>query len=602
LFHFWSLICSHVKPKQTLDFTMFNRYIVGMYIAMIPNRNSPPAYLLRESFRQDGKVKNRTLANLSSLPIAQIHLIQRVLKNEALVPVDELFEIKRGHPHGHVVAVLGTLRKLGLDRMLDTHPSRERRLVEAMIVARILLPASKLATARMLAKATAASSLGALLEIDDLDEDDLYEALDWLRTRQADIERKLASAHLKDGSLILYDLTSTYYTGRCCPLAKYGHNRDGKKRFPQIVIALLCDREGRPIAVEVFEGNTSDPKTVQAQIEKLRMQFNLERILLVGDRGVLTSARINKDLRTVEGMQWITALRAQTIRKLASQKTITMSLFDERDLAEVTSPDFPGERLFVCYNPLLADERARKRQTLLKMTEEELEKIARAVRRKQKPLRGKKDISLRAGKILNRHKVGKHFRLQIGAASFEYHRKEAKIAEEASLDGIYVLRSNVPREDLNAEQTVAAYKGLAEAEQAFRSFKSVDLKVRPIFHWEPERVKAHVFLCMLSYYVEWHMREKLAELLFDEDDKEGARAARASIVAPAKPSPSCRAKANTKQTPDRMPVHSFRTLLEDLKTLSRDEVYVPASHHTFIKLHTATRLQQRVFELLEVTP
>ena len=573
-----------------------------MYIAVIPNRDSPPAYLLRESFRQDGKVKNRTLANLSSLPIAQIHLIQRVLKNEVLVPVGELFEIKRGHPHGHVAAVLGTLRKLGLDRMLDPQPSRERRLVEAMIVARILLPASKLATARLLAKATAASSLGALLEIDDLDEDDLYEALDWLRTRQATIERKLARTHLKDGSLILYDLTSTYYTGRCCVLAKYGHNRDGKKRFPQIVIALLCDRDGRPIAVEVFEGNTSDPKTVPAQIEKLRMRFSLQRILLVGDRGVLTSARINKDLRTVEGMQWITALRAQTIRKLAAQKTITISLFDERDLAEVTSPDFPGERLFVCYNPLLADERARKRQRLLKASEEELEKIGTAVRRKRKPIRGRKEIALRVGKILNRHKVGKHFLLEIRAASFEYRRNETKIAEEAALDGIYVLRSNVPREDLNAEQTVAAYKGLAEVEQAFRSFKSVDLKVRPIFHWEPERVKAHVFLCMLSYYVEWHIREKLAELLFDEDDKEGARAARVSIVAPAEPSPSCRAKANTKRTADGMPVHSFRTLLEDLKTLSRDEVYVPASHHTFIKLHTATRLQQRVFELLEVSP
>jgi transposase len=573
-----------------------------MYIAMIPNRDSPPAYLLRESFRQDGKVKNRTLANLSSLPIEQIHLIQRVLKNEVLVPVNELFEIKRGHPHGHVAAVLGTLRKIGLDRMLDPQPSRERRLVEAMIVARILLPASKLATSRLLAKATAASSLGALLEIDDLDEDDLYEALDWLRTRQMAIERKLARTHLKDGSLILYDLTSTYYTGRCCLLAKYGHNRDGKKRFPQIVIALLCDRDGRPIAVEVFEGNTSDPKTVPAQIEKLRTQFNLERILLVGDRGVLTSARINKDLRTVEGMQWITALRAQTIRKLAAQKTVTMSLFDERDLAEVTSPAFPGERLFVCYNPLLADERARKRQRLLKATEEQLEKIGTVVRRKRNPLRGRKEIALRVGKILNRHKVGKHFLLEIRAASFEYRRNETKIAEEAALDGIYVLRSNVPPEDLNAEQTVAAYKGLAEVEQAFRSFKSVDLKVRPIFHWEPERVKAHVFLCMLSYYVEWHMREKLAELLFDEDDKEGARAARASIVAPAEPSPSCRAKANTKRTADRMPVHSFRTLLEDLKTLSRDEVYVPASHHTFIKLHTATRLQQRVFELLEVTP
>jgi Transposase DDE domain len=572
-----------------------------MYIAEIPNRSSPPAYLLRESYREHGKVKNRTLANLSALPIDQIRLIQRVLKNEKLVPADEAFEILRGQPHGHVAAVLGTLRKLGLERLLDPQPSRQRRLVEAMIVARVLLPASKLATARMLGRATAACSLGTILEIENRDEDDLYEALDWLRKRQPPIERKLARKHFQDGSLVLYDLTSSYYTGRCCRLARFGHNRDGKKRFPQIVFGLLCNQEGCPVAVEVFEGNTADPKTVAGQIAKLREQFGLTRIVLIGDRGVLTKARIAKDLRTTEGLQWITALRAPTIRKLAEEKVVVQSLFDERDLAEVTSPDFPGERLIVCRNPLLADERTRKRQALLVATEKLLEGVAVAVRREEKPLRGQKEIALRVGKVINRHKVGKHFGLEIGDDRFDYRRDEVRIAQEAALDGIYVLRSNVPGEDLDAEETVAAYKSLSHVEQAFRSFKTVDLKVRPIFHRDDERVKAHVFLCMLAYYVEWHMRAKLAELLFDEDDEAGARAARESIVAPAQPSDACRAKARTKRTADGLPVHSFRTLLSDLATLSRDEVRMSSVQQTFIKVRAPSPLQQRALNLLGVT-
>jgi len=572
-----------------------------MYIAEIPNRSSPPAYLLRESYREHGTVKNRTLANLSSLPVHQIRLIQKVLKNEKLVPADEAFEILRGHPHGHVAAVLGTLRKLGLERLLDPQPSRQRRLVEAMIVARVLLPASKLATARMLGRATAACSLGVVWDLEGLDEDDLYEALDWLRKRQPRIEGKLAGKHLQDGSLVLYDLTSSYYTGRCCRLARFGHNRDGKKRFPQIVFGLLCNHEGCPVAVEVFEGNTADPKTVAAQIAKLREQFGLTGILLIGDRGVLTKARIAKDLRTTEGLQWITALRAPTIRKLAEEKIVVQSLFDERDLAEVTSPDFPGERLIVCRNPLLADERTRKRQELLVATEKLLEGVAVAVHRETKPLRGQKEIALRVGKVINRHKVGKHFVLEIGDDRFDYRRDEVRIAQEAALDGIYVLRSNVPGGDLEAEETVAAYKSLSHVEQAFRSFKTIDLKVRPIFHRDAERVKAHVFLCMLAYYVEWHMRAKLAELLFDEDDEAGARAARESIVAPAQPSDACRAKARTKRTADGLPVHSFRTLLTDLATLSRDEVRIPSVQQTFVKVRTPSPLQQRALNLLGVT-
>ncbi len=572
-----------------------------MYIAKVPNRGSPPAYLLRESYREDGKVKNRTLANLSVLPLGQIQLIQRVLKGEDLVPAQDAFEVLRGQPHGHVAAVLGTLRRLGLDHVLDPKPSRSRRLVEAMIVARVLLPASKLATVRMLGRATAACSLGTVLGIDGLDEDELYDTLDWLRQRQPRIQKQLAKRHFQDGCLVLYDLTSTYDTGKHCSLAKFGHNRDGKKRFPQIVFGLLCDQEGRPVAVEVFEGNTADPKTVAIQIDQLRRQFGLTRLVLIGDRGTLTEARITQDLRTVEGLQWITALRAPTIRQLAEAQVVIPSLFDERDLAEVTSPDFPGERLIVCRNPLRAEERARKRQELLAATEKLLEGVSRAVRRPNKPLRGAKTIALRVGKVINHHKVGKHFILDISDDQFGYRRDEERIAQEAALDGIYVLRSNVPSADRNTSETVAAYKGLSHVELAFRSFQTVDLKVRPIFHRDAERVKAHIFLCMLAYYVEWHMREKLAELLFDEDDEASAQAARESIVAPAQPSDSCRAKARTKRTADGLPVHSFRTLLDDLATLQREEVRFPGVDQTVLKMRSPSPVQQRALNLLGVT-
>ena len=572
-----------------------------MYIATVPNRGSPPAYLLRESYRENGKVKNRTLANLSALPLTQIRLIQRVLKGEELVPAQDAFEVLRGQPHGHVAAVLGTLRQFGVDRLLGSQPTRSRRLVEALIVARVLLPASKLATVRMLGRATTACSLGTVLGVDGLGEDELYEALDWLRSRQPRIEQQLAQRHFQDGCFVLYDLTSSYYTGKCCPLARYGHNRDGKKRFPLIVFGLLCDQQGRPIAVAVFEGNTADPQTVAGQIDKLRRQFGLTRLVLIGDRGTLTQARIANDLRTVEGLHWITALRAPTIRQLAEAQVVVPSLFDERDLAEVTSPDFPDERLIVCRNPLLADERARKRQELLAATEKLLESVAQAVCRAKKPLRGAKEIALRTGKVINRHKLGKHFILDITDDRFTYRRDEVRIAQEAALDGIYVLRSNVPREDRNTTETVAAYKELSHVEQAFRSFKTVDLKVRPIFHRDAERVKAHIFLCMLAYYVEWHMREKLAELSFDEADEAGAQAARESIVTPAQPSDSCRAKARTKWTADGLPVHSFRTLLADLATLQREEVRFPGVGPTIIKLRSPSPVQQRALNLLGVT-
>src|SRR6266496_3006139 len=415
-----------------------------MYVATVPNRSSPPAILLRESYRENGKIKTRTLANLSHLRPLQIdalrHALSGTLSSPPTSPLPDAFLIARSRPHGHVAAVLGCLRQLQLDAILDPQPSRQRDLVLAMIVARIIDPASKLATARGLHSDTLHSSLGELLALHSADETELYEAMDWLLPRQSRLEQKLAKRHLSDGGLVLYDLTSTYFEGRHCPLARLGHSRDDKSGKLQIVFGLLTDSQGCPVAVEVFAGNTSDPKTVSDQVTKLRNRFGLERVILVGDRGMITSARIRENLKPAPGIEWITALRAPAIKKLASDGVLQLSLFDSRDLAEITHPDFPGERLVACYNPLLAEERARKRPELLAATEKELEKIAVATRRKKRPLRGKQNIGLRAGKVLNRYKMGKHFQVQIEDDSFTYTRKQANIEKERSLDGIYVIQ------------------------------------------------------------------------------------------------------------------------------------------------------------------
>jgi transposase len=570
-----------------------------MYIAKVPNRNSPPAYLLRESYREGGKVKNRTLANLSSLPIDQIEAMRRVLKGQKLVPVEEAFEIRRSAPHGHAVAVLGTAKKLGVDRLLASRRSRERDLVMAMIAARVRHPGSKLATARGLSQQTRSSTLGEMLGLGAVDEDELYEAMDWLLQRQAAIEAKLAKRHLKEGSLVLYDLSSSYYTGRCCSLAKYGHNRDGKRRFPQINYGLLCDRDGCPVATEVFDGNTADPATVSTQIAKLRERFGLRRVILVGDRGMLTSARIREELADVEGLDWVTALRSESIRKLIDAGDVDRSLFDERDLAEITSPEFPGERLIVCRNPLLADERARKREALLEATEKELDKVVAATRRAKRPLTGKEAIGLRVGEVINKRKVGKHFILTIEDDRFDYQRDEQKIAAEATLDGLYVIRTSVDAEAMAADDAVATYKRLAQVERAFRSLKTVDLKIRPIHHWLADRVRAHVFLCMLAYYVEWHMRRALAPILFDDDDREQAEAKRKSVVSPAQRSDSALNKDRRKYTSDHQPVHSFRTLLDDLATLTRNQVR--SGDAVFDLMATPTAVQSRALQLLDLT-
>ena len=549
-----------------------------MYVATVPNRASAPAILLRESYRENGKVRNRTLANLSDWPAEQIQSLRAVLRGDRLVPAGEGgFEIRRSLPHGHVVAALATARQIGLGDLLPRRGTkRHRALAFGLIIARLLDPAAKLATARMLDTATASHSLGEVLDLGSVTARELYATLDWLVSEQAFIETSLARRHLKEGMLVLYDVTSTYLEGHCCPLAQFGYSRDHRGDRPQLVIGLLCAFDGCPVAVEVFEGNTGDPTTVPKQIDKLKQQFNLKRVVLVGDRGMITDARIAQTLRPA-GLDWITALRAPAIQQLAvAGGPLQASLFDTRDMAEITSPDFPGERLVVCKNPLLADERARKRRELLAATETDLSRIQKRVRRQKNPLRGAAEIGKAVGAVIGKRKMAKHFETDIKADSFSFTRKAEAIAEEAKLDGIYVVRTSLPAEQADAATTVRSYKSLARVERAFRCMKTVDLELRPVFHWTAPRVRAHVLLCMLAYYLEWHMRRKLAPLLFDDHDRPAAEAQRTSPVAKAQPSPAARRKAASKQTEPlggvTLPVHSFRTLLSDLATLTRNVV------------------------------
>src|SRR3989441_2981033 len=516
-----------------------------MYVESVPNRNSPPAILLRESFREGSQVRKRTLANISDWPPAQVESLRRVLKGEPFPTDGDSLNIIRSLPHGHVAAVVGTIRKLGLPQLLDATRSPDRDLSVAMIASRILDPQSKLATARGLGPETATSSLAETLQMESAPADDLYHAMDWLFARQSRIEDRLAKRHLAGGTLVLYDVTSTYFEGRCCPLAQLGHSRDERSGNLQIVFGLLANAEGCPIAVEVFEGNTGDPKTVASQVAKLRQRFKLERVILVGDRGMLTSARIREDLKPVEGIDWITALRAPQIQALVAAGALQLSLFDERDLAEISHPDYPGERLIACRNPLLAAERTRKRQELLAATEKNLAQIQSKTQRAKRPLRGKDAIGVAVGKVLGHYKMGKHFDIVIEDASFRYERKQAQIDAEAALDGIYVIRTSVKTEVASSQQAVFHYKSLSTVERAFRSVKSVDLKVRPIHHHLPDRVRAHVFLCMLAYYVDWHMRRAWAPILFDDHDRATAQAQRKSIVAPAMRSPKALQKVHT---------------------------------------------------------
>jgi transposase len=573
-----------------------------MYIDVVPNRSSPPAILLREAWREGKKIRKRTLANLSHGPRHKVEALRAVLKGDA-VAAGEAFEIVRSLPHGHVAACLGTLRALGLDSILARKRSRRRDLCVAMIVGRLIEPRSKLALVRSLAEQTLSSSLGEELGVADADENELYAAMDWLLGRQERIEAALAKRHLSDGTLVLYDVTSTYFEGRHCSLARIGHSRDKRFDRPQIVFGLLTDGEGCPVATEVFDGNTGDPKTLPRQIRKLRERFGLKRVVLVGDRGMITSARIEENFKQSPGLDWITALRGPAIKKLVDSGALDVSLFDERDLAEIQSPDYPGERLIVCRNPLLAEERRRKREDLLLATEAELDKIAAATRRAKNRLKGKDRIALRIGRVLGRFKMAKHFRLDIGDDSFRYERDHQRIADEAALDGFYVVRTSVKTRHLSSEDAVACYKRLAHAERAFRSLKTVDLKVRPIHHHLADRVRAHVLICMLAYYVEWHMRQQLAPLLFDDHDRPAAARRRESVVAKARRSEAAEEKAQKKRTHDGTPVHSFQTLLRDLATLTRNRIQ-PKDHtlQPFEMTTTPTPTQQRALDLLAVSP
>lgn len=578
-----------------------------MHIESVPNRQSHPTILLRESYRAEGKVKKRTIANLTNWPEQLVEGLRGLLRGGVVVArPDEALTISRSLPHGHVAAVLGTARQVGLPKVLDSRRGgvAERRLRDlalALIVSRVIAPGSKLATVRALNPETAASSLGEHLGLGAVAEHEVYDAMDWLLDQQERIETALAKRHLEGGTLTLYDVSSSYLEGRCCPLAQHGDSRDHRPDKLQIVYGLLCNREGCPIAIEVFEGNTADPTTLCSQVQKLKTRFGLERVVLVGDRGMITSARIQADLKPA-GLDWITALRAPKIQELVQSGPLQLTLFDERDLAEIAAPDYPGERLIVRRNPDLARERGRKRAALLAATERDLERVRQSVERKRAPLPGDAEIGLAVGAVLDAHKMAKHYDLTITATSFTWRRREDAIAAEARLDGIYVIRTNVPQHALSAEQAVGAYKSLAQVERAFRTLKTIDLEIRPVFHWAAPRVRAHVLLCMLAYYVEFHMRRRLAPILFDDHDRAAAAAERRFIVTPTQPSPAAMQKVTTRRTDDGLTVHSFRSLVDHLGTPCLNKVSLPSNPNYHFGLPTKpTPLQARAFELLGVS-
>lgn len=553
-------------------------------------------HLLRRTFRVGSQVRHETLGNISHLPDPLVDLIRRSLAGEQFVSASEAFHVVHSLPHGHVQAVLGSMRKLGLDSLIASQRCRERDLVLAMVAERLLYPCSKLATTR----AWHTTTLAQELQVTDCNEDDLYRAMSWLLARQARMEAKLAQRHLHNGSIVLYDVSSSYYEGRTCPLARFGHDRDGQKGRPIIVYGLLSDGEGRPVAIEVYPGNTGDPTTVPDQVEKLRQRFGLSRVVLVGDRGMLTETQIGK-LREHPGLGWISALRGPAIRQLVESGCLQPSLFDETNLAEIRSAEYPGERLVACFNPLLAEERRRKREELLAATEKELARISREVaRRTRKPL-AEAAIALKVGKVANRFKVAKHFQLSIGNGLLQWSRRTESIQREAALDGVYVVRTSEESRRCSAADAVRRYKSLAQVERAFRCLKGIDLRIRPIHHRSANHVRAHILICMLAYYVEWHMRRALAPLLFEDEELPRHRRQR-DPVAPPQPSASALQKKLARVTADGFPVQSFHTLLEILGTRCRNlcRIRQPAGDATFQQLTLPTALQARAFDLLGV--
>ena len=568
-----------------------------MYIESVPNRNSKPAILLREGRREGKKTIKRTLANLTNWPEHIVDALRLAIKGNKLVPKDEQYSIERSLPHGHVEAVLGTIKKLGLDTLVASKPCRERSLAVAMIAQRIIDPCSKLATTRQWHDTTLAVELG----VDDANENDLYAAMDWLLKRQKRIENKLAKRHLSEGAVVLYDISSSSYHGHTCPLAHYGHNRDGMK-LPCIVYGLLANAEGRPVAVDVYPGNTGDPTTVPDQVDKLRKRFGLARAVLVGDRGMLTQTQIDT-LRQYPGLGWISALRTEAIRDLVETKALQLSLFDRQNLAEITSGEFPGERLMACYNPLLDEDRKRTRDALLGATENKLNKIqAEIARRTKKPLEAG-EIGIKCGRALKQYKMAKHFNIEIKDSYLKWERNDKSIERETQLDGIYVIRTSESSQRFSPEDTVRTYKSLSQVEQAFRCLKGVDLLIRPIRHRTADHVKAHVFLCALAYYVEWHMRKALAPILFQDEELDETRWSR-DPVAKAEPSASVKYKKTTGKTADGFEVQSFKTLIKHLATRTRNECRIKSDDCpiTFVEHAQPTPLQRRAYQLLDLSP
>jgi transposase len=564
-----------------------------MHIDGVPNRTSRPTYLLRESYREGKKVRKRTIANLSSLSDEQIEAIRAVLAGQIVRPVEELWQTTRSRSHGAVQAVRIAMQRLGLESLIASRASPERDAVCAMVAARVLAPHTKLATTRWWHTTTLAEEY----EVLDADETDLYAAMDWLLERQSSIEKRLAARHLSEGALALYDLSSSYFEGNCCPLAKIGYSRDGKRNTPQVNYGLLTTRAGCPVAISVYEGNTADASTLMAQVTQLREQFGLERLILVGDRGMISHKAIN-ELRNLEGLAWITALKSSQIRALVQGGALQLGLFDKRNLFEFSHPDFPNERLMACRNVDLGKLRAHKRQALLEATEKELQKVRDRI--ESGSLAGRDKIGVRVGKVLNKYKVGKHFELTIEESGFEFKRLEAQIAAEAALDGLYVIRTSVPKKQMSSAEAVRSYKALAEVERAFRSMKTIDLHIRPIHHRLEGRVRAHIFLCMLAYYVEWHMREAWRELMFADEDLELKK--HRDPVAAARRSEAALHKAATRKLKNGSTVHSFRTLLQDLSTIVRNtcEARVGNKNGSTFQMTTLPNPdQQRAIQLLQ---
>ena len=564
-----------------------------MHIDTVPNRGSRPAYLLRESIREGSRVYKRTLANLSSLSDDQIAAIRAVLRGEQLVPVAARFEVVGSLAHGHVQAVGVAMSSLGFASLLNARSSRERDLVRAMVAARVLCPHTKLATTRGWHTSTLAQEFGG----GDAGEDDLYAAMDWLLERQGHIEKKLAARHLRADGLVLYDLSSSYFEGHCCPLARFGHSRDGKSGKLQVNYALVSASRGCPVAISVYEGNTADAVTLLPQVQRVREQFGIERLVIVGDRGMISHKSI-ETLQGLQGVDWITALKSAQIRTLLTDGVLQLDLFDERNLVELTHPDFPGERLVACRNPALAKLRAQKRQALIEATMEALEKVRTSVRAKR--LRKPEDIGVRVGRVVNRYKMAKHIELTLLQDRFEFRIRQDSVAQEAALDGLYILRTALAQSRMDAPEVVRSYKSLSDVERAFRSMKTVDLKVRPIHHRRADRVRSHLFLCMLAYYVEWHMVQAWRELLFADEDQTAKRTR--DPVAPTKRSDSPLRKAHTRVLPDSTPVHSFQTLLCELSTIVRNTCRVPATKDgeaTFQVITEPSHKQQRALDLLK---